>query len=80
MSILGTIIVYTCDGEGCSSHVSVHTADDRERLASQWTSGRNLNFCPACRFMLRNAAAIEADELCNSVNSVNSGTSLKEAA
>lgn len=59
--IVGTIIVYRCDGRGCNEHISVHTADSIRRF-EHWAQGMTKDFCPGCRYKIENQADILSEE------------------
>ena len=62
MSVIGAVIVYRCDGNGCDAVKCVNTEDGFTDFLASWFAGESHNFCPACRGKIGNQAAIAAEE------------------
>lgn len=58
MSVVGTVIVYRCDGSECRKHISVSSEADLDRFGREWFVGGEFDLCGDCRFLPENRAII----------------------
>ncbi|MEZ5421825.1 MAG: hypothetical protein R2682_01865 [Pyrinomonadaceae bacterium] len=60
MSVVGTIVVYRCDGLNCRSHIVVQSEKDVDRFGREWLVGGDVDFCSHCRSLEENQLRMKA--------------------